>query len=119
MSEQNLHGLLWRRARGVNLPLRMPEWRRDGCWKPRSSSLAAVLRGFGGPGLLAAYEAERRPVGLRNREGSRSHNETRRQIASLYTRDIYAEESEGDAARAAAAARIAEIGNWENECTGI
>jgi 2-polyprenyl-6-methoxyphenol hydroxylase-like FAD-dependent oxidoreductase len=81
--------------------------------------LAAVLRGFGGPGLLAAYEAERRPVGLRNREGSRSHNETRRQIASLYTPDVYTEGSEGDAARAAAAARIAEIGNWENECTGI
>jgi 2-polyprenyl-6-methoxyphenol hydroxylase-like FAD-dependent oxidoreductase len=28
--------------------------------------LAAVLRGFGGARLLASYEAERRPVGLRN-----------------------------------------------------
>jgi 2-polyprenyl-6-methoxyphenol hydroxylase-like FAD-dependent oxidoreductase len=33
----------------------------DACdlgWK-----LAAVLRGFGGPGLLASYDAERRPDG--------------------------------------------------------
>ena len=36
----------------------------DACdlgWK-----LAAVLHGFGGPHLLASYEVERRPVGLRN-----------------------------------------------------
>src|SRR5262249_56163537 len=28
--------------------------------------LAAVLRGWGGPGLLESYEIERRPIGLRN-----------------------------------------------------
>ena len=28
--------------------------------------LAAVLQGWGGPNLLASYDAERRPVGLRN-----------------------------------------------------
>ena len=33
----------------------------DIAWK-----LAATLAGWGGPGLLASYEAERRPVGLRN-----------------------------------------------------
>jgi hypothetical protein len=33
----------------------------DLAWK-----LAAVLEGWGGPGLLASYEAERRPVALRN-----------------------------------------------------
>jgi hypothetical protein len=33
----------------------------DLAWK-----LAATLAGWGGPGLLAAYEAERRPIGLRN-----------------------------------------------------
>ena len=32
--------------------------------------LAATLRGWGGPGLLDAYEAERRPVALRNAEAS-------------------------------------------------
>ncbi|MCC3761587.1 FAD-dependent monooxygenase [Glycomyces sp. TRM65418] len=35
--------------------------------------LAAVVRGFGGPGLLDSYEAERRPVGLRNMAMSRRH----------------------------------------------
>lgn len=33
----------------------------DISWK-----LAAVLQGWGGPGLLASYEAERRPVGAQN-----------------------------------------------------
>ena len=31
--------------------------------------LAAALKGFAGPGLLASYERERRPVGYRNRAG--------------------------------------------------
>ena len=47
----------------------------DGCdigWK-----LAAVLPGFGGTGLLASYDAERRPIGLRNREASRRHSHVR------------------------------------------
>lgn len=81
--------------------------------------LAAVLQGFGGMELLAAYEAERRPVGLRNREASRGHNDVRREIASLYAPEVYAAGGEGEVARAAVAARIAEIGNWENESTGI
>lgn len=54
----------------------------DACdlgWK-----LAAVLQGFGGPGLLSGYEQERRPVGLRNREASRAHNATRARIAQVY-----------------------------------
>jgi 2-polyprenyl-6-methoxyphenol hydroxylase-like FAD-dependent oxidoreductase len=38
----------------------------DLSWK-----LAATLQGWGGPGLLAAYEAERRPVGSRNVAASR------------------------------------------------
>jgi len=33
----------------------------DLAWK-----MEAVLKGWGGPGLLASYEAERRPIGLRN-----------------------------------------------------
>ncbi|SHK11186.1 2-polyprenyl-6-methoxyphenol hydroxylase [Roseomonas rosea] len=89
----------------------------DACdlgWK-----LAAVLQGFGGPTLLDAYEAERRPVGLRNREGSRSHNGTRGAIAALYGPALEAEGPEGDAARAEAGARIAAIGNAENESFGI
>ncbi|XSC47527.1 FAD-dependent monooxygenase [Bradyrhizobium sp. RDT10] len=37
----------------------------DLSWK-----LAATIGGWGGPGLLQGYEAERRPVALRNREAS-------------------------------------------------
>jgi 2-polyprenyl-6-methoxyphenol hydroxylase-like FAD-dependent oxidoreductase len=37
----------------------------DLAWK-----LAGTLAGWGGPGLLAAYEAERRPIGLRNIQAS-------------------------------------------------
>ncbi|WBB50428.1 FAD-dependent monooxygenase [Verrucosispora sp. WMMA2044] len=40
----------------------------DVAWK-----LAAVLKGYGGPGLLDSYEAERRPVGLRNMHTSHRH----------------------------------------------
>ncbi len=81
----------------------------DACdlgWK-----MAAVLRGFGGPGLLSGYEHERRPVGLRNREASRAHNATRARIAQVY-RDTPED-------LAGMAARIAAIGNAENESAGI
>ena len=81
----------------------------DACdlgWK-----LAAVLQGFGGPKLLSSYEHERRPVGLRNREASRAHNAIRVQIAQVY-RDMPED-------LAGMAARIAAIGNAENESTGI
>src|SRR5437763_3249688 len=47
--------------------------------------LAARLKGWaGGPGLLASYEHERRPVGLRNRLGSERHTGVRLKIAELY-----------------------------------
>ncbi len=89
----------------------------DACdlgWK-----LAAVLQGFGGPGLLASYEVERRPVGLRNREASSHHTGVRAEIAALYGPDLTAPEGRGAAARAYAGQRIAAIGNAENECFGI
>jgi 2-polyprenyl-6-methoxyphenol hydroxylase-like FAD-dependent oxidoreductase len=35
--------------------------------------LAALINGYGGPELLASYEPERRPVGLRNMAMSRAH----------------------------------------------
>jgi 2-polyprenyl-6-methoxyphenol hydroxylase-like FAD-dependent oxidoreductase len=90
----------------------------DACdigWK-----LAAVLHGFGGPGLLASYDAERRPIGLRNREASRRHSQVRAKIAALYHPDLTASDStRADAARAEARRRIAAIGNAENESFGI
>ena len=90
----------------------------DACdlgWK-----LAAVLHGFAGPGLLDSYEAERRPVGLRNREGSRRHNETRRHIARLYHEaSIYSGPSPSETEMDRLGGEIAGIGNAENESGGI
>ena len=89
----------------------------DACdlgWK-----LAAVLHGFAGPRLLSSYDAERRPVGLRNREASKRHSETRRDIASVYHDGLTALGSDGEMARAVAGRRIASFGNAENESYGI
>jgi 2-polyprenyl-6-methoxyphenol hydroxylase-like FAD-dependent oxidoreductase len=89
----------------------------DACdlgWK-----LAAVLHGFAAPVLLKSYDRERRPVGLRNREASRRHSETRGEIGSLYGADLEAPGGAGDTARAEAARKIAAIGNAENESFGI
>jgi hypothetical protein len=87
----------------------------DLAWK-----LAAVLQGFGGPGLLDSYEAERRPVGRRNIAAAWSHMQKRLAIKELYeTLPVFAEGPEGDAACARAGAGIAAIGNAENESRGI
>jgi 2-polyprenyl-6-methoxyphenol hydroxylase-like FAD-dependent oxidoreductase len=45
----------------------------DLSWK-----LAGTLQGWGGPGLLPGYEAERRPIGLRNTSASRYATEGQR-----------------------------------------
>lgn len=80
--------------------------------------LAASVHGFAGPKLLVAYDAERRPVGLRNREGSQRHSATRRAIAEVY-RDVLPG-GDGDVpARAEAGKRIAALGNAENESYGL
>jgi Uncharacterized alpha/beta hydrolase domain (DUF2235)/FAD binding domain len=67
----------------------------DACdlgWK-----LAAVLTGFGGRGLLASYDVERRPVGWRNCEASKRHSQVRAEIAKLYHGDLMASGADGDA----------------------
>lgn len=91
----------------------------DACdlgWK-----LWATLAGWGGPALLGSYEAERRPVALTNREGSRAHVLTRFRIAELYAAqpNLHDEGLLGEKARATLAAQLDEIGNAENECWGI
>jgi 2-polyprenyl-6-methoxyphenol hydroxylase-like FAD-dependent oxidoreductase len=89
----------------------------DACdlgWK-----LAAVLHGFGGPSLLSSYDAERRQVGVHNREASKRHSETRRDIASVYHDGLTALGADGDMARSEAGRRIATFGNAENESYGI
>ncbi|MEQ8699671.1 MAG: FAD-dependent monooxygenase [Bauldia litoralis] len=81
--------------------------------------LAAVVAGRGGPGLLDAYEAERRPVGVRNCAASKRHAEARMAVGTVWSDALDAEGPEGDRARAACAKRVAEIGNAENESWGI
>jgi hypothetical protein len=49
--------------------------------------LAATLQGWGGPKLLASYEAERRPVGARNVAASRYASLGRRKWRALW-RDL-------------------------------
>lgn len=87
----------------------------DACdigWK-----VAAMELGFGGPGLAASYEAERRPVGRRNRDASARHSEVRREIGAVYHPGLLAPEA--DAQREEAGRRIAALGNAENESFGI
>jgi 2-polyprenyl-6-methoxyphenol hydroxylase-like FAD-dependent oxidoreductase len=89
----------------------------DACdlgWK-----LAALVKGFGGPGLISSYELERRPVGLRNCDASRRHNLVRVGIGKLYDAAVFAEGPNGDARRQWAANEIGRIGNHENESLGI
>jgi 2-polyprenyl-6-methoxyphenol hydroxylase-like FAD-dependent oxidoreductase len=81
--------------------------------------LAAVTNGWGGAGLLESYETERRPVGLRNCQGSRDHAMTRARVAEDWPDALFDEGPAGDAARAAQATRLQAIGNHENESFGI
>ena len=89
----------------------------DLAWK-----LAALVQGFGGPGLIQSYDAERRPVGLRNRQASGRHTEVRLAIAQAYAEagnSLEEPSPEADTRRAALASRIAALGNAENESYGI
>jgi len=81
--------------------------------------LAAMLQGWGGAALLPSYEAERRPVGFRNRAASARHLSIRTEIASAYTPRIHQDSPRGEKARRALGARITALGNLENEALGI
>ncbi len=89
----------------------------DACdlgWK-----LAAVVHGFAAPDLLASYDPERRPVGVRNCEAAARHTQVRGAIADVLRADLDASGDAGDRARREAGARIAALGNAENESYGI
>ena len=66
--------------------------------------LAATLQGWGGPGLLASYEAERRPTGERNVGASRYASLGRRKWRSQWKPEIGDDTPAGAAARAQLAA---------------
>lgn len=79
--------------------------------------LGAVENGWGGPALLAAYDAERRPVGRINRDWSERHTGVRLEIAKAYLR--HPDAGTDPVADAALAAEIAGLGNLENEAYGL
>ncbi|WP_439540586.1 FAD-dependent monooxygenase [Sphingomonas sp.] len=81
--------------------------------------LAATIAGFGGPELIASYEAERRPVALVNCAGSGRHNDVRMAIAELYVPELFDDSEAGARARMEASEKIAAYGNAENESFGI
>jgi hypothetical protein len=76
----------------------------DLAWK-----LAGALKGWGGPRLLASYEAERRPVGARNVEASRQASRGRRAWRAAYKPDI----RDATPAGAETRANLARIANVE------
>jgi 2-polyprenyl-6-methoxyphenol hydroxylase-like FAD-dependent oxidoreductase len=63
--------------------------------------LAAVLAGWGGPRLLDSYEAERKPIGIRNTGASRKY--ASRMHDAVVPDQIERDDPAGEAARAAAA----------------
>jgi 2-polyprenyl-6-methoxyphenol hydroxylase-like FAD-dependent oxidoreductase len=75
----------------------------DLSWK-----LAATLQGWGGPRLLASYEAERRPIGARNVDASRQASRGRRAWRAAYKPNIRDNTPEGAETRGTLA-RIADV----------
>ena len=67
----------------------------DLSWK-----LAATLQGWGGPGLLASYEVERRQIGARNVDASRHAARGRRAWRAAYRPNIRDQTPEGAETRA-------------------
>jgi len=79
--------------------------------------LAAVLKGYGGPHLLASYEAERRPLAIRNTGYARTFADS----LGLYVPvpEIEDETPEGESARAEAGRYLEAHGRAEFNIPGI
>ena len=70
--------------------------------------LAALVQGWGGAGLLASYEIERKPIAHRNTLAARDLN---KQLANMPDTTVIAENSpEGEATRRAVSAHVAGMG---------
>jgi 2-polyprenyl-6-methoxyphenol hydroxylase-like FAD-dependent oxidoreductase len=81
--------------------------------------LAAVVQGWGHPRLLQAYEAERRPVAVRNRAASARHTLVRLAIKSAHRAKLHSQGWSGDRDRQRLGRDILDLGNLENEADGI
>ena len=86
----------------------------DLSWK-----LAAVVNGYGGPYLVDSYEAERREVGLRNRDASRRASTGVTDWRRAVRPEAYEDGPEGDRARAEVAALAAEGQPLGHEMLGV
>jgi 2-polyprenyl-6-methoxyphenol hydroxylase-like FAD-dependent oxidoreductase len=86
----------------------------DLAWK-----LAGTLHGWGGPGLLDAYEQERRPIGIRNVAASRKASAGRRAWRDAWSPAIAQAGPEGEAARRRLAAVADREQRWSNDLAGI
>jgi 2-polyprenyl-6-methoxyphenol hydroxylase-like FAD-dependent oxidoreductase len=86
----------------------------DLSWK-----LAATLAGWGGPQLLASYDAERRPIGVRNVKASRAAMTGRLGWRAAYRPNIADETTEGAATRAQMAALFDTEQRKVTEISGI
>jgi 2-polyprenyl-6-methoxyphenol hydroxylase-like FAD-dependent oxidoreductase len=83
--------------------------------------LAALVQGWGGKNLLDAYEKERKPTAWWHLEAARRHMGVRIAIGEVYAEagDLEAPGAETEAKRMAVAAKIALLGNAENESWGV
>ncbi|MFB7634680.1 FAD-dependent monooxygenase [Streptomyces sp. NPDC056149] len=79
--------------------------------------LAASVQGWAGPGLLPSYEAERRPVALRNTAAARELNIA---LGAIERPTALEDDSaEGEAARTETAARLAAYGQLTLDTLGV
>ncbi|KAI9022010.1 2,4-dichlorophenol 6-monooxygenase [Hyaloraphidium curvatum] len=89
----------------------------DLAWK-----LGAVVKGWGGPGLLPSIEAERRPVAERNMYGSAQHAGVRVVINNAFQalgKTLYEHSPAGNKARRRMTAILYGLTNLENEARGL
>jgi hypothetical protein len=82
-------------------------------------ALAASVQGWGGPQLLAAYETERRPVAIRNRQAAGRHTTVRLAIKAAARGAMHLDSWRGVLTRRHIGRTIADLGNLENEARGI
>jgi hypothetical protein len=78
-----------------------------------------VIVVWGTPGLLTAYEQERRAVALRNREAAGRHALVRGAIMTANWTAMHSERWLGERARRRLGREISDLGNLENEAMGI
>lgn len=81
--------------------------------------LAALLDGWGTPGLLRAYEQERRGVALRNRTAAGRHSLVRGAVMAASRAAMHSERWFGARVRRRLGREISDLGNLENEALGI